>query len=433
MTFTHALSTNNYGSAKFIVDASAANGTHTTIGAALTSATSGDTIFIRPGTYTENLSLKAGVNLSAYPADGYTPNVIILGKCTATFAGTCSISGIQLKTNSDFCLAVTGSSATFVNLKSCFIDANNSTAISFTTSSGSAKIQLYDCRGNIDTTGISYFTHSSAGALKFFGGTFENDGASTTAATCSGSGGLNFYNCYFGAPVTTSSTSALSMNNVQFQAPLIVNGTGSNFISNSTIISGSSSAISVGTGATLTFTESDVDSSNTNAITGAGTLIYSGISFSNSSAKINTTTQTGGTLKGGLTQAPSAGFLGERISSGFIALTSISNTSPTSLTNISLTAGIWDISAIAYFQASGANIQAIQTAISANNNSFTGVNFGDSGFQNNPGSSQVIASAAVPAFRVTLTATTTYYLVNQAVFATGTCQHSGRISAVRVG
>jgi pectin methylesterase-like acyl-CoA thioesterase len=65
MTFTHALSTNNYGPAKFIVSSSAANGTHTTIAAALTSASTGDTIFIRPGTYTENLTLKAGVNLTA--------------------------------------------------------------------------------------------------------------------------------------------------------------------------------------------------------------------------------------------------------------------------------------------------------------------------------------------------------------------------------
>ena len=46
MTFTHALSTNNYGPAKFIVDALVANGTHTTIASALTSASSGDTIFL---------------------------------------------------------------------------------------------------------------------------------------------------------------------------------------------------------------------------------------------------------------------------------------------------------------------------------------------------------------------------------------------------
>ena len=118
MTFTHALSTNNYGPAKFIVDASAANGTHTTIAAALTSASSGDTIFIRPGTYTENLTLKAGVNLCAFDCDDLTPNVTISGKATFTAAGTVTISGIRLQTNSDFLLAVTGSAASIVHLKS---------------------------------------------------------------------------------------------------------------------------------------------------------------------------------------------------------------------------------------------------------------------------------------------------------------------------
>lgn len=292
MTFTHALGTNNYGPAKFIVDASAANGTHTTIASALTSATSGDTIFIRPGTYTENLTLKAGVNLAAYSCDSYTPNVIILGKATATFAGTCTISGIQLKTNSDFCLSVTGSAATLINLKGCFIDCNNNNAIQFTSSSPSSKIQIYDCKGDIDTTGIAYFTHSGAGAIKFFGGVFENDGAATTASTCSGSGGLNFYNIFFSNAITTSSTSGFSAANCQFVGyPLILNGTGTNQISNCFISSGSSSAISVGTGAALNLSTTSIDSSNTNAITGAGTLNYGPITFTNSSSTVNTTTR----------------------------------------------------------------------------------------------------------------------------------------------
>ena len=84
MTFTHALTTGNYGPAKFIVSANVYEGTHTTIAAALTSASSGDTIFIRPGTYTENLTLKAGVNLCAYECDGQTPNVTVIGTLIST-------------------------------------------------------------------------------------------------------------------------------------------------------------------------------------------------------------------------------------------------------------------------------------------------------------------------------------------------------------
>jgi len=58
-------SDNNYGTAKLIVDATAGSGNYTTIAAALAAASSGQTIFIRPGTYTENLTLVAGVNLTS--------------------------------------------------------------------------------------------------------------------------------------------------------------------------------------------------------------------------------------------------------------------------------------------------------------------------------------------------------------------------------
>ena len=73
---------------------------------------------------------------------------------------------------------------------------------------------------------------------------------------------------------------------------MILNGTGNNQIFNSYIEAGSSSALSIGAGATLSCTSSTIDSTNTNAITGAGTLQYAGLAFSNTSSTINTTTQT---------------------------------------------------------------------------------------------------------------------------------------------
>ena len=55
--------TNNFAGAKFIVDTNGLDqgATHTTITAAMASASSGDTILIKPGTYTENYTHKAGV------------------------------------------------------------------------------------------------------------------------------------------------------------------------------------------------------------------------------------------------------------------------------------------------------------------------------------------------------------------------------------
>ena len=80
----------NYSTAcSHIVDANG-SGDFTTIAAALTAASSGQTIFIRPGTYTENPTLKAGVNLSTFPSDATSGTVIIKGKCTLS-TGTVEI------------------------------------------------------------------------------------------------------------------------------------------------------------------------------------------------------------------------------------------------------------------------------------------------------------------------------------------------------
>src|ERR1700680_4885601 len=98
--------------ASIIVDPTAGHGNYTTIATTLKAASSGQTILVKPGTYTENLTLKAGVNITAFSGDGYAPNVIILGKATASGVGTFTISNLQLQTNSDFCLVVSGSSAT---------------------------------------------------------------------------------------------------------------------------------------------------------------------------------------------------------------------------------------------------------------------------------------------------------------------------------
>jgi hypothetical protein len=307
MTFTHALATNNYGTAKFIVDASAANGTHTTIASALTSASSGDTIFIRPGTYTENLTLKAGVNLCAYDCDALTPNVTINGTCTLTAAGTVSLSGLRLQTNSSFALAVTGSAASIVNLTNCYINALNNTAISFTTSSSSAIIYINHCNGNIATTGISLFAHSSAGTLRFFDSFIQNSGSSTTASTVS-AGNIFTNFCGFNNVFSLSNAanwdgSATIINASTINAVCItLANTSVVNLDFSTFLSGTASALSIGAGTTVTLNSSRVGSTNTNPITGAGTVSYGFITFPNNSS-INTTTQTGFISRTGITQS----------------------------------------------------------------------------------------------------------------------------------
>jgi hypothetical protein len=284
----------NYSVANgFIVD-KLGNGDFTTIGAALTAASSGDTIFIRPGTYTENPALKAGVNLSAMPGDDNVGNVTILGECTFSSAGSVAINNIQLETNSNYVLSVTGSVASVVTLNGCYLDLTNNTGIQYTSSSSSSAITLNDCAGGLGTTGIAIFSSSGAGSINFLFCFFTNTGSSTTSSTSS-AGAAAFYYCEINSPITTSSTSGFLSDYTLFSTAalntttLTIGGSGQNGLTCCQVMAGTATAISIGS--TATVSNCDITSSNTNAIAGAGTISYSVINFIGSSKVISTSTQ----------------------------------------------------------------------------------------------------------------------------------------------
>ncbi|SRR5216684_2823985 len=426
-----------FGVASLIVDPTAGSGTHTTIAAALTAASSGQTIFIRPGTFTENLSLKAGVNLTAFDCDAFTPNVIILGKCSYTGTGTVSISGIQLKTNSDFCLAVTGSAASIVILKNCYIYANNNTAISHTTANAGSLVRLIDCFGNTGTTGVTHFVCTSTGAFQLLFCDMENDGGSTTQSTVSACV-LLIESTRFTLPIASSSTGVIQAIHSYIDGngttAITHNATGSVASANNCyIVAGSASAISVGAGATFLASLCSIYSTNTNAITGSGTIQYYALAFTNTSSLINTTTQTGGSIQGitdGL--APSAKFLGEQITSVVSNVSAGSTGNGKSLTSITLTAGVWDITAIASGTTASSNLSLIEVGISTTTNTFQGV-IGDQTTATQGTAIFAFLAGVIPAFRVVISTSTTYYLVGRVDYLAGSPLFNGRISAVRVG
>lgn len=292
---TRGLSTNNYGPAKFIVDASAANGTHTTIAAALTDASSGDTIFVRQGTYTENLTLKAGVDIVSFPADR-SSQVKIKGKLSASFSGGTVISNIALETNGDYILALTGSSGTYVTFKNCYLSMTNATGINYTSSSGSSAIYLINCSGDIGTTGITLFTSTANGPITIRSSHFTNTGASTTASTNAAST-IDVLYSDMPVPITTSSTSACGIRysvldtGAQNVTCLTLGGSGDNHIEFNRIRSGTASAISVSASCTAYVLHCEINSSNANIITGAGTVYHDKLSADNTGKNINTTTQ----------------------------------------------------------------------------------------------------------------------------------------------
>ncbi len=286
------------GTVKWVVNATANLGTHTTIQAAITAAAAGDTVFItaKSTAYVENLTFKPGVNLSAFPSDSSqngTGNVIISGTCTLTTAGTVTMTGIQLQTNSAALLAVTGTLASVVNLDNCYLNCTNNTGITFSSSNAAARINIYNCKGDIGTTSISLFSHSSAGTMNFQNCNVSNSGGTSTASTVS-AGACNLLYSLLFFPITTSGTSTFSSlwsdidSSPQNATALTLGGSGNGNFIHSSCNGGSASAISIG--AVLNVTNSQVVSSNTNAIAGAGTLNLAQALFTGTSSGISTST-----------------------------------------------------------------------------------------------------------------------------------------------
>lgn len=439
MTF-YQTNDSKFGTAEWIVSANISDGaTHTTIAAALTAASSGDTIFIRPGTYTENLTLKAGVSITGYPCDTSITNagnVIISGTCTLTTAGTVSISGVTLQTNSAAFLAVTGSAASIVNLIGCNLNCTNNTGITFSSSSSSARVLIAYCFGNLGTTGIALFSHSSAGAMSLRYTLIDNTGSSTTANTCS-AGTFNMFHSFIGNPLTYSGTGnglikwcEIAIASGSNATVLTTVAGQNNEIFYTRLSSGTSTPYSCG--GTDTVNALTLHHTNATAITGAGTLTYTNIMQTSTVGAISAGTLTPKFTSGAQNSTtPPAGYIGERIVNNRSSASALSLTNNTLAdnTSISLTAGVWDVSCITAITSSGTCTQKL-AGISPNSASLTGAVDGDSyAYDTAIGSTNFII---VPAVRVSVASTTTYYNVVRAQFTTGAASAYGRMSAVRV-
>jgi len=95
-----------------------------------------------------------------------------------------------------------------------------------------------------------------------------------------------------GTGVIHAHQSAFICNN-QNLTPITTSGTGTdNFFYHCTFESGTAASISVGTGTTVEVVSPAIRSSNSNPITGAGTVVYCGVDHRNTGNGINTTTQT---------------------------------------------------------------------------------------------------------------------------------------------
>lgn len=282
----------------FVVDASSSEGsrgTYTTIQAAIDAASSGDIIFVRPGTYTEDLTLKAGVNIYAVSGGENNGNVIIVGKLDGS-SGTCVLANLRLQTNSDVIYDVTGSTLNQTAFINCWFTLEDGDGI--TLNNANANPVFIECKFRQTGSDFDLYNITSCETITFQYCDLTNSGAVVGVSNIA-SGIARFrYSRMQPHRFTTSGSGEINAHHSAFicntdnLTPITTAGTGTNQISQCRFESGTAASISAGSGTTVQVTNSSVRSTNANPITGAGTVVYSGIDFINTGNGINSTTQT---------------------------------------------------------------------------------------------------------------------------------------------
>lgn len=296
--------------ARFIVSAGGvADGANfTSIASAITSAVAAggkQTIFIQPGTYTEDLSLSANINLTAYSCDAEsnttTPNVDIIGTHTATFSGRACFSGICFTgSNGNFAFTVSGTNPTNLLFTSCTFIGTNSGSFRYT-SNASPYLRLTNCTCLLTTNGLTFFSMTTGSTTDIFNSKILIAAGVTGSGSTFTDSTLNIYNSFSNmefAILTSAGTSITTMSNskmVVTNNPCFnfSNTSGSSVLTNSSFESGTGIALNInGVGAPVYVSHCAVSSSNANAISGGGEIRYAFLSFYGSSSTVNTATQT---------------------------------------------------------------------------------------------------------------------------------------------
>jgi len=163
-----------------------ANAPYLTVGAAITAASSGTTVFIWPGSYIENITFKAGVNLTS-PAKFA---VTITGNHTSNFTGTIIVDNVILTSATGTTLAVSGTTAQNLQLYNSDINSGTGDGVNYTNTNASSKLLLTDSNVSVVTSGGSaraiYTGASSAGSIQLNRASVKLDSAANIAVALNG-------------------------------------------------------------------------------------------------------------------------------------------------------------------------------------------------------------------------------------------------------
>jgi hypothetical protein len=324
--------TNQTAISKYIVDV---NGTtaYSTIQSALDAANTAGVpalVYIRAGTYTENLTLYNNISLQGNSKGSVT----ITGTHVPPNSGDLQISNITLTSATHiFSSAVAG--ATTIHLKDCTTNVTNGYSFNLLNWIGTIEVLNLSSSGTADG-----FVNNTGGAtVKAFNSGIGNGSANTMNLS-----GIFLLSdsVIIDSPINIQSSATGEINGGLIKNTLTTSATSTVFIYNTSFDTGANQAITHTSLNTLTLSGIIINSSNNPAIGGTGTLKIGSILYLNDINIAGTITQTYGT----------------RFQTGELLYSGTVTTTPTATQNITAGIGITSamFSAITRVQGNGAPV-----------------------------------------------------------------------------
>jgi hypothetical protein len=268
MAITNQLS--NYGSFKYVVTGTEP-GPFPTIQSALNFVNGqGETttILVRPGTYTENLTLYTNINIQGSDEG----QVIIIGTHTPPAAGSISITNVKLQ-SATHALSSAVAGTTAITIKECLFNLTNGYVFNLVNWTGALAID--DC-ADISTSN-HIITNAGGSALNITDSAIGSD-----VATMSVSGATSIFNSRIFCPVAFTLTSAVLIDGgSRIDAAITISDDAVVDIMDTVISSGVVTAITHTSSDVLTLSNVTLDSIAIPVIDGTGTVSLGEVVYPN--------------------------------------------------------------------------------------------------------------------------------------------------------
>lgn len=276
-------STNQYQTTKYIVS-SAGDTPYVTIQSAINAANAvgvPTTIFVRPGTYTENLTLYTGLAIVAY--DKYS--TVISGTHTPPNAGRVIFENIAFLSGTDiFNSAAAG--ATDIRCLRCLFSIANGYIYNLVNWTG--KLFLGLCLEDVSTTN-GVINNTGGAEIKI---SFCTVGAGT-AKSLTINGAIYLNNSTISCPVSISGAAATYIYaGCSFEGTVSVSGSVALNILGGSINTGVNTALNLTTSTSVILSNVSINTSNAIAIAGTSTVQFDTVTFINSKGLAGTIVET---------------------------------------------------------------------------------------------------------------------------------------------